>query len=283
MKKFDVAVATCAEKNSFDESAILVAELSRIGITACSVPWSDPTIEWSDYRIAVVHSTWDYVADLECFRSWVCQVPGLLNSASVIHWNLSKNYLISLRRGGVPVVPTIWIPPDLRAMPHIPRGSFVVKPAIGNSGRGVKVFGAGEHRPALEHIDRIHRSGCDALIQPYLPAFDEEGETDVVVIAGEISHAVRKRAGLRDPSADAGRVITCDISDAQRRVVQSALGAVPGGPGQLLYARVDLAAGPGGEPLVAELELIEPSLFLSFSDPAAGLLAEGIARRMPCR
>jgi hypothetical protein len=281
MKKIEVAVATGAGASSFDESATIVAALSDIGISADSRSWSDPAVDWSDYRIVIIHSTWDYAANIEAFRSWVGRVPGLLNTASVVHWNLSKNYLISLRSIGVPIVPTTWVRRCSRAVPLIPAGSFVVKPAVGNCARGVMVFGPREHQLAFEHIGRMRRSGRDALIQPYLPSFDNEGETDVVVIAGKISHAVRKRAGLRDTSAAAGQVMICDVSDAQRRVVRSALNAVPGGPGQLLYARVDLANGPIGEPLVAELELIEPSLFMSFSDAAAHLLAEGVARRMP--
>jgi hypothetical protein len=39
-----------------------------------------------------------------------------------------------------------------------------------------------------------------------------------------------------------------------------------------LYARVDLIGGPD-TPLVMELELIEPSLFLPFAASSAGLLA----------
>ena len=32
--------------------------------------------------------------------------------------------------------------------------------------------------------------------------------------------------------------------------------------GTLAYARIDVVAGPGGEPVVLECELAEPSLFL---------------------
>ena len=44
----------------------------------------------------------------------------------------------------------------------------------------------------------------------------------------------------------------------------------------LLYARVDLLAAPTGEPLLGEVELVDPSLLLRFTAPAAGLLAEAI-------
>ena len=52
--------------------------------------------------------------------------------------------------------------------------------------------------------------------------------------------------------------------------------AVPGGPDRLLYARVDLLPGPAGRPLVVEVELTEPSLFLTAVPAAADRLAAAI-------
>jgi hypothetical protein len=51
------------------------------------------------------------------------------------------------------------------------------------------------------------------------------------------------------------------------------------GLSNLLYARVDLVATIRGW-LVMELELIEPSLYLTFDERAAGKLASSIARRL---
>jgi len=47
----------------------------------------------------------------------------------------------------------------------------------------------------------------------------------------------------------------------------------------LLYARVDLVKTDAGW-AVMELELVEPSLFLSFYQPAAERLAQAIKRRI---
>jgi hypothetical protein len=55
---------------------------------------------------------------------------------------------------------------------------------------------------------------------------------------------------------------------------------VPGGPDQLLYARIDLIPGLDGEPLLVELELTEPSLFLRTSSAAADRLADAIFDRL---
>jgi hypothetical protein len=58
------------------------------------------------------------------------------------------------------------------------------------------------------------------------------------------------------------------------------LAAVPGGTNPLLYARVDLIPGPDGAPLLVELELTEPSLFLGHAADAARRFADAIARRV---
>jgi hypothetical protein len=52
-------------------------------------------------------------------------------------------------------------------------------------------------------------------------------------------------------------------------------------PGDVpLYARVDLIPDRDGSPVLLELELTEPSLFLLHDDNAAGRLASAIAARI---
>ena len=47
--------------------------------------------------------------------------------------------------------------------------------------------------------------------------------------------------------------------------------------GVLDYARIDLVPGPGGAPLVMELEVAEPSLVLATSPGAAERFAQAVA------
>ncbi len=47
-----------------------------------------------------------------------------------------------------------------------------------------------------------------------------------------------------------------------------------------LYARVDLIRDQKGEPVVLELELIEPSLFFPFAGGSAERFAAAVVRRM---
>jgi hypothetical protein len=76
------------------------------------------------------------------------------------------------------------------------------------------------------------------------------------------------------------RITARQPSPAQAKVAEKVLAAIPGGAAGLLYARVDLIPGPDGSPVLVELELTEPSLFLDRSAGAAERLADAIAGRV---
>jgi hypothetical protein len=57
------------------------------------------------------------------------------------------------------------------------------------------------------------------------------------------------------------------------------MAVVPDGT-HLLYARVNLIPDPDGVPLLIELELTEPSLFLAYAPGAPTRLAEAIVARL---
>jgi hypothetical protein len=52
--------------------------------------------------------------------------------------------------------------------------------------------------------------------------------------------------------------------------------ALAAAPGQLLYARVDVIFAADRKPLLVELELIEPNLFLGLAPGAGEALARAI-------
>jgi len=59
-------------------------------------------------------------------------------------------------------------------------------------------------------------------------------------------------------------------------VAGAALRSAAGRVGPTVYARVDVIDGDDGTPLVAELELVEPSLFLTTADGAADRFVEAV-------
>jgi hypothetical protein len=124
------------------------------------------------------------------------------------------------------------------------------------------------------------------MLQPYMAHVDDAGETALLYIGGRFSHAIRKGAMLDGPDLGVAglykeeRIDPRTPSAAEHAVAEQVLAAVPGGTADLLYARVDLVPGPDGAPVLMELELTEPSLFLDYSDGAAERLADAIVARL---
>jgi hypothetical protein len=89
---------------------------------------------------------------------------------------------------------------------------------------------------------------------------------------------VRKSPRFRGEDEEVSEALP--ISKDEDRVARRALAAVPGVDKALLYARVDIAPGPEGSPVVMELELIEPSLFFPQGPRALERFVEGVKRRL---
>jgi len=279
-----VALVTALPARALDDDLPpLSAALARRGLAHEVVVWDDPEVDWRRFRAVVVRSTWDYPARRDVFLAWAARVAAqapLYNPPAVLCWTTDKRYLAELDAAGVAIVPTRWCPPGTR--PELPAAPFVVKPAIGAGSVGAARFTADEHAAAAAHVARLHAGGQVAVIQPYLQAVESAGETALIFVAGAFSHAIRKAAllvpGLRlvDGLYAAEQTQPARASADQLALARAALAAAPG-DAPLLYARVDLIPDDAGAPRVLELELCEPSLFLSHGEGAADRLAAAIA------
>jgi glutathione synthase/RimK-type ligase-like ATP-grasp enzyme len=191
---------------------------------------------------------------------------------------MHKGYLLDLARAGVPVTPTELVPRGSAArLADVAAGrgwsEVVVKPAISAGSRLTLRTGAATERGEA-HL-RALVGEEDALVQPYLPAVEGYGERSLIFIDGELTHAVRKgRRFVGDAESVTGPV---DVSAAEAALARAVLAAAPA-PG--LYARVDVAPGPDGQPVLMELELIEPSLFFASGPGSVERLVGAIARRL---
>ncbi|MGK5672661.1 ATP-grasp domain-containing protein [Micromonospora sp. URMC 106] len=285
-----VALVTCAELPDLDpDDRLLLAPLTGRGVTAEPVVWDDPVADWSAYDLAVLRSPWDYALRRDEFVAWASTVPGLANPADVVRWNTDKRYLGELSAAGVPTVPTSWVAPGETWQPPAERGEYVIKPAVsaGSQDTGRYDLADPEHRGlAAAHVRRLSDAGRLTMVQPYLDAVDTVGETALLFLAGPagpaFSHAIRKGPMLTGPDLGTEglykpeEITARTAAPEQLAVAEQALAAVPGGPQRLLYARVDLIPGADGAPVLVELELTEPSLFLGYADGAADRLADAI-------
>lgn len=297
----NVALVTAREALALDEDMPpLVLALRAQGARVMTPCWDDPDVDWGQYDVAVLRSTWDYAERLDEFLDWAERCAAqtrLVNSPAIVRWNIDKHYLVHLAHAGVPVVPTLFVEPGADAAAELSRflgggpgaftvgacgpfAQFVVKPSIGAGSRDAARYRREEQGRAVAHAARLLAAGRSVMLQPYLDRVDEHGETAVVYIGGRYSHAIRKGPLLRlDDAFVAGlfapEQITPREPDAEeRRVAEAAFMACS--LDEPLYARIDLIRDDRGLPVVLELELTEPSLFFLHAPEAAGRVADAL-------
>ncbi len=286
MTDIDLAVASCRVLPEPDpDAAPLAAALAKAGLRAEVLAWDDPEVDWSRARACVLRSTWNYPEHPQAFRRWCescADQTQLWNPLSAVTWNLHKGYLLDLEAAGVPTTPTELVGEGsteslASILARRAWDDVVVKPAVSAGSYCTQRVRAAEGEvegPGEAHLRALAARG-DVLIQLYLQSVEDYGERALVWIDGELSHAVRKTvrwAGQDEQVSEAQ-----PISDAEAALAERALAVVEG---ELLYARVDVAPGPDGPPLVMELELIEPSLFFPQRPAALERYVDGIVRRL---
>jgi glutathione synthase/RimK-type ligase-like ATP-grasp enzyme len=191
-----LALATCAEVPELDEDGpALVAAFRARGLEAVAAVWDDPAVDWAEFELVVLRSTWDYAERREEFLRWIEALPGVLNPPEVVGWNTDKHYLADLADAGVPVVPTAFLEPGAALEP--PAERFVIKPRISAGGRNAASYEAHELELARRHLESLHAAGRAAMVQPYLEGIDVVGEAALVWLGGDYSHAVTKSALLQ--------------------------------------------------------------------------------------
>lgn len=270
-----VAGSRVRSERSDAENRPLVAALEERGAAARVEPWDadGDLVDWSAADLVAVRTTWDYSGRRDEFLAWaarVAEVSVLQNPLAVLEWNSHKRYLRELADAGVPVVPTRLVPAGSDPRPLGP-GRVVVKPAVSAGGRGT-------HRgpgPELDEVLAGLVATGDALVQPAVEGIDTDGEVSLIRLGDRWSHAVRKfpaAGGFLVHERHGGRLADHEPTPREVEVAEAALACAPA---PVRAARVDLVR-LDGEPVVMELELIEPELFLRRSPDAAGLLADAL-------
>lgn len=273
-----LALATTAKARGHDHDLeILANALDARNQPFQIVDWDDASIDWSQFAVVVLRSTWDYHQRYEQFLDWVSRVSAvstLHNSAEIVRWNTDKIYLQELASAGLPVIATSFVSNVDQIDMAMLGGDVIVKPIISAGSNNTSRHTANA-AAASEHVGKILASGIAALVQPYVSAIDQTGETGLVYLNGEFSHAFHKAAIFSDTAQDHNgvfveeKISSHSASVGERklgehvcRFLLKRFGAVP------LYARIDMVADAKGEPHLMEVELTEPSLYLH-TDPVA--------------
>ena len=294
MKKFDVVVLTDSRyvnpletnayiSNVLKEDELVINALEGKDLSVIKRDWNDPNFNWNNTRSVLFRSTWDYFDNFEQFKKWFDKTRNtclMINSSETIEWNLDKHYLLDLQKHQIPI-------PNSE---FIQRGSFVdlsllmqeknwneivVKPTISGAAKNT-------YRLKKEDINQFDSTWKkliyqeDFIVQEFQNNVIKKGEVAMMVIGGEYTHAVLKKAkegDFRVQDDFGGSIAKYSPSEKMVKLAEKCTGILSAIPS---YARVDIIWDNSGDLAVSELELIEPELWFRLNPNAAQKLAEHV-------
>lgn len=263
----------------------LAGALAGADVEVEPTPWTDhvedasglaghelvlPLIVWGYHR--------DHVRWLQACRTWEAAGVRMLNPPSVIGWNSDKSYLGRLAEAGVAIPETVWVESVTQADVDAAFERFgtdvvIVKPRVsGGAWKTLRLTRGETLSDAPEG---------PAMIQPYLPSIESEGETSLLFFGGRLSHVVNKRpvAGdFRIQTQFGGQYAALPEPPAGAlALAEQTLAAIDE---DLLYARIDMAQGRDGQWLLMEAELIEPDFYLGAAPQGGARFAQAVRARL---
>jgi hypothetical protein len=267
---------------------LVVEELRQSGVSVQEVSWRHPAPNWSQYAAVIIRSPWDYQSDPQAFLQVLERIElssaRLLNSLATVRWNIRKSYLRELETAGHTIVPTIWLQSptaaELAQLPdHWNCAETVVKPIVGaNADNAFRL----PRNPAPELLQQAVAAfqQTTALAQPFISSVTALGEYSLIFFEGQFSHAVLKTPAAGDFRVQEEHGGIIQAIQPPPEMIACAERSLQSCPQPLLYARVDLVLLPDGQPAIMEIELIEPSLYLSFDPQSATRFATSIVRHL---
>jgi glutathione synthase/RimK-type ligase-like ATP-grasp enzyme len=276
-----IVIATSPQDPALDASDQLYGDaLQALGATVSAVPWT--SIDAGRLQTAdavVLRSTWGYHNHMEAFRDWIDLIDEsgvrTFNAPDMLRWNIDKAYLHDLAARGINVPATMAIEAEDQAtlsacFERLGAERAVLKPRFGGSGTGVILTAPDSLRNDLETMRR-ELDDRPFLLQAFIPEI-ATGELSFVFIGGTFAHAIRKQPVPGEFRSNSRYGTTFSRTEPPAGQVEAAAAILAKVAPQSLYARIDCVARAEGL-VCMEVELVEPSLFMTHAPETAKLFA----------
>lgn len=266
--------------NVFYEDQLVVNALKNQGLNVKRLAWDDKIFDWSESKFILFRTTWDYFDRFDEFSNWLNQVSNqtkLINSETIIRWNIDKHYLNDLKAKGIHIAETYFIEKGTEITlkqihEQLNWQETVLKPCISGAARHTYKLNASNIK-VYESVFKGLIQQEAMMLQPFQYNIVEKGEVSMMVINGTYTHSVLKIAkdgDFRVQDDFGGSVHNYEPTKLEIEFAENAVKACPELP---LYARVDIFTDNQEQIALAELELIEPELWFRNHPEAADLLA----------
>ncbi|MDP7008606.1 MAG: hypothetical protein QGI78_03445 [Phycisphaerales bacterium] len=281
----NVALVSCEDLPSWEiDDKPLVASLESMGAAVQCPAWTS-IVDWDQFDITVIRTTWDYHPQKDAFVSWCKEVPRLFNNAEIVDWNTHKSYLRELENKGTQIAPTKWVSKGDRVdideiMEEWNCARGFIKPQVGACASDTLRFSINECSLAQKFLE-LH-SDQDMVVQPYIETVETVGELSAIFIDGSFTHGVQKipvEGDYRVQDDFGASDVPYTFSKSEIEQMCATLQTVQHHQ-DLLYARFDYLVDTSGSLLLNELELVEPSLFFRHCRESAEKFAAAILKRV---
>jgi glutathione synthase/RimK-type ligase-like ATP-grasp enzyme len=292
----DVTVVTCKKyfhnkegnayiNNIHLEYNLLKDALEALGLTVKRTYWNNPEYDWSQTKVAVIRTVWDYFEQFEAFNTWMVKtasVTNLINPLALQQWNSHKFYLNELQEKGIRIVPTEFVAKGTNVSLQeisVKRGwdKKVMKPAI--SAAAFHTYKVPEANSLeMENTFQALLQEKDMLVQPFIETITDKGEASLMVFNGTYTHAILKKAKEGDFRVQDDFGGSVHPYNPSKEEIEFALAANASCAVTPIYGRVDIVWDAAGNPMLSEMEFLDPEIWIRKAPETAHELAGGIAK-----
>jgi len=287
----DIAILRCEKLPSFitweipnwdelfEEDNLLIRGFEAQGFRASPVVWSNPNIDWNQFDIALIRSTWDYLDASEHFLNVLSKIEAssckLFNPLSVVRWNMDKHYLLELEKQGAQIIPTFMASHVELAVLHKlfvenQWETVILKPAIGLAASNTCRISLDKLEKTLTELGTSQPSS-EYLIQPFIETITTEGEWSFIYFNRQLSHVLLKKPAPHDYRVQGIYGGTIQTAEPQSDDLLKAEAVLDRLPLDILYARLDFVR-VDDHLSVMEIELIEPIFSFNLVPESIGRL-----------
>jgi len=264
---------------------LLIGPMKENGWDVSFIPWDKLNQNWNNFDLVIVRSTWNYQNHLDEFLNVLRMIDQskalLLNPLPLIEWNVNKTYLKDLKKDGIPIIPSLFF--DDFDIDEV-RNSFntfdsekvIIKPTVGANADKIMIINKSDNMDTLKKTKDIYKYRS-FILQPFINSIKKDGEVSLIFFNKDFSHAlskVPKKGDFRVQEEHGGTLKLLKNLDEQKiNLCKEILSLLPY---DFFYSRIDLVVDEGN-PLLMEIEVIEPSLYFNLEPKSANLFAKKVS------
>lgn len=273
-----------------NEDIWLRDELLSQGEQCEIVSWEEENIVWTNYKSAVLRSSWWYHKRINDFLKFLQKLElsevRLFNDKKIVEWNIQKDLQFKdLNLLGIKTVPTIFIPnnsinlkKEIAASYMEKYENLVIKPSI--SGSGDRTFLISRNESTSNHKNRLSLDEAESyfqkaanddqvrciMIQPFLEGISD-GEYSFVFIDSELTHVAIRYPGIFEIKKDPVEINKLHIPDDMMSFAAQSQKALNHISDKIikgytpLYLRCDIVRS-NSQLYLMEAEMAEPDLLI---------------------